>query len=156
VTWKVRGALSAAELASVEMDVGPYANSRDVFALLKEYMGSPGLLQAPLLVLPANRAAAVRRTPPSAAPRRPYSEERRKELQSLASVCEADLALPRAADYLRRLVSSDQIVREPPNHDWLAGVAVAPLPPTEPTGNEYFPHLPPPAWQLKVKFRALG
>jgi len=155
VTWKVRSALSASELASVQDDVGLFANARDVVAFVKEYMGSTGLLQPPVLVLPANRANKVHRTPGAAASRRPYSEDRCKELQSLASVCEADLGLPRAADYLRHLVGSDQVGRQPLNHDWLAGVAVAPLPPAEPTGNEYFPHLPPPAWQLKVKFRAV-
>jgi len=155
VSWKVRSALSASELAAVQDDVGPYANARDVVAFVKEYMGSTGLLQAPVLVLPANRANKVRRTPDTAAARRPYSEDRLKELQSLASACEADLGLQRAADYLRRLACSDQAGGRPVNHDWLAGMAVAPPPPTEPTGNECFPHLPPPAWQLQVKFRAV-
>ena len=153
MTWKVRRGLTAAEQASVIDDVGPYADARDVFALLKEYMGSTGLLQPPVLVLPVNRANRVRACPVTSAPRHVFSEDRRKELRSLASVCDADLGLHRAAHYLRRLVCSDQADLRPPTHDWLAGIAVAPPPPVETTGNEHFPHLPPPAWQLKVKFR---
>lgn len=154
MTWKIRGGLTAAEQAAVSVDVGPYADARDVFALLKEYMGSTGLLQPPVLVLPINRATRVRVPPESSAPRRAYTEERRNELRALASVCEAELGLQRAACYLRRLACSDQDDLQPPTHNWLAGVAVAPPPLAEPTENEYFPHLPPPAWQLKVKFRA--
>ena len=155
VTWKVRSGLTAAELEAVTDDIGPYANARDVFALVKELMGSTSLLQPPLLVLPARRAGNVRLTPTSSASRRAFTDDRRKELQALASVCEGDLGLQRAAHYLRRLACSDQIANRPPAHDWLANVRVAPSPPLEPTGNEHFPHLPPPAWQLKVRFRGV-
>ena len=147
VTWKVRRGLTAAEQASVIDDVGPYADDHE------ECMGSTGLLQPPVLVLPVNRANRVRACPVTSAPRHTFSDDRRKELRSLASVCDADLGLHRAAHYLRRLVCSDQAELRPPTHDWLAGIAVAPPPPVETTGNEHFPHLPPPAWQLKVKVR---
>ena len=155
VTWKVRSGLTAAELASVTDDVGPYADARDVFALLKEYMGSTDLLQPPLLVLPINRANRVPVPPVISAPRNEYTEDRRKELRSLALVCDTEIGLQRAARYLRYLACSDQADLQPPTHNWLVGVAVAPPPPAEPTGNQHFPHLPPLAWQLKVKFRAV-
>ena len=77
----------------------------DVLMLVRKYMHSPELSQAPLVVMPAARLALLRsQPPPRVLPREVYSTEQAKSLEKTAKMLEEfPYCLTRAAAYLRRL-----------------------------------------------------
>ena len=163
-TFKLRRDLSAEEIvlvggAGVAVALRDILeNPVDVFCVVKTFMADRQLQQAPLLVIPAARAAFPATVPTDVVSRTAVSDKRRAELLSFALVLhKPSYGLHRAAMYIHGLAT------QPPS---FGGDQLPPLlwfaAPSQPrnlllhNGNPHYQHLPDAPWQLKAKFRRTG
>ncbi len=114
-----------------------------VYALVKDFMSSPDLMQAPALVLPAGRVLA-NMLPTEPAPRVPLTEKKIKDYTKLALECVA-YQMPNAKQAVEDLLFDAAYVL--PMLEWLVAANVKfrwrnfqQIVDVNP--NPFFPHLP--------------
>ena len=125
-----------------------------MFCCVKQHMHDLELLQAPVLVLPEGRCAAVPlASPQRLLPRHEWPADRVRSYLKLAELCEKPpYNMPDAAMCLRQLV--DGPPADMPALAWLDDPAGVCNLPAVPGGNPFFEHLPQPSWRLLARFRA--
>jgi hypothetical protein len=146
-------------LATEKSKTSGEGKPEDVFCLVKSYMHDQELLQAPLLVLPADRARLlVDPAPTKLCSREVLLAARKDQLLAFAALLEkSEFHYLEAAKYMRQLVSQEPgRVMSLLRLQWLHSArerAVAPLPVS---GNPYFQHLPDIPWRLLATFKAMA
>lgn len=152
-SWKLRLDLTSAERAMMTARPGTPVHQHDVFCLVKASMHLVDLQQPPVLVMPAARCRRVAAQPVGLQARIAYSDDRVAQLQKLAEVCEFSCGMPRAAAYIRRLVTPRIDQPLPPLTVWLCSRSVVRLDAAIAIGSPAFPHLPDAMlWRMKVRF----
>jgi len=151
-SWKLRLDLTSAERAMLERR-GNTGQQHDVFCLVKQSMHAVDLLQPPVLVMPAERCRRVAVQPVGMQARIAYPDERVTQLLKLADACEYACGMPRAAFYIRGLVSQRIRCTIPPSTVWLCSRSQVRLDPVILNGTPAFRHLPDAMlWRMKVRF----
>ena len=116
-----------------------YVGASDVYCCVKEFMGSPGLLHAPVLVLPHSRTTSDP-LPTAVVPRIPLSKEKITSYTKLAKKC-VEYDLPEAAQCLEDLMFNCQYTV--PALQWLTHRWAEPSGQVaSDSGNYFYPHLP--------------
>ena len=150
-SWKLRLDLTSAERAMLPQR-GNTGHQHDVFCLVKQSMHLVHLMQPPVLAMPAARCRRVAELPDGMQPRIEYTHDREAQLRKLAEACEYVCGMPKAAAYIRSLVSP-RIGQPPPSTAWLCNRSPPRLDPVTATGSPDFPHLPDAKlWRMKVRF----
>ena len=118
----------------------------DVMVCVKTYMHDQNLQQAPVLVLPHGRAAAiVQMVPPQVVDRLPLSEDQIRNYMKLSKMCE-NYGLHQAADAMSALVKDRSFAI--PQLRWLQDRDVQVRRGNSDGGHPYFPHLPKTSFHL--------
>lgn len=151
-TFKLGMDLSTAE--SGMLPERPRDNSlMDVYCCVKGAMNHLDLLQAPVMILRAERLRQMTLQPLELIPRKALNKIEIDTLQKLAYRCEVDCGMSRAACYLRKLITGGDIDPRPPPTDWLILKHLRRRRPLLSTGNRHFNLLPDVQfWRLKVRF----
>ena len=151
-TFKLGMDLSTAE--SGMLPERPRDNSlMDVYCCVKGAMNHLDVLQAPVMILRAERLRQMTLQPLELIPRKALNKIEIDTLQKLAYRCEVDCGMSRAACYLRKLITGGDIDPRPPPTDWLILKHLRRRRPLLSTGNRHFNLLPDVQfWRLKVRF----
>ena len=150
-SYKVRTDLSSGEVAALKKRRGVPEHPEDVFAIVKGRMHYTEA-QPPVLCLPHGRFSnVVSSSPTKLLERNPLEAGRADKLQKLADTLRSmPEPYTRAADEIERKLRGGED-EPPPQLEWLSEAA-EPREAVEPTGNQYFGHLPDTHWQLLATF----
>lgn len=154
-SFKLRRDLRASEREWLTRSGRPgVGDDDDVFCCVKTYMRDLDLQHEPVLVLPANRRGRVGQPEPQGyVPVHEMAPKTIEQLLQIASVCELDLGMNRAAAALRDLVMQRLYCLPAPG--WLGEACAARPVLLADAGNRYFPHLPQSSWRLLVRHHGL-
>lgn len=151
-SFKLRRDLLASERAwfTSRCPTSRSPNDDDVFCCVKTYMRDMDLQQEPVLAIPAGHSKLVKTAEPvGILPMHEMAPKTIEDLLLLASTCERELGLSRAASALTNLVLKRQY-RLPPK-GWLGQVGEPRPALGVDEGHPFFPHLPKSSWKLLAK-----